>query len=293
LASRYAFVLEPSSWGYEDPGFFMYAGADADVVVQAPWKRDFGFLEGLQSNITPVRFGAGDWVDPARFFSDKPATERRYDVAMVSAWSALKRHKDLFQVAARMKKEGRIIRMALVGYPHDWTCDTVRQLAREHGVEDQCTILDSVPQSVVAELVGESRSYVLLSRREGANRALYEALFCDTPVVVYAGHRGVDTDIIGDGVGVLFEPDTLQAAIEQILDHPEQFHAREWAQANSGFRNATASLNRVLRELSEKRGLPWTTDIAAKRNAPEIRYGDPADVDRFANEYRELSRYLR
>lgn len=293
LAARYAFVLEPSSWGYEDPGFFLYAGADMDVVVQAPWRRDCEFIAQLHSNLEPVRIGAGDWVDPAIFSSDKPARERRFDVVAVSSWSALKRHEDLFRAAAALKAQGRELTIALIGYPVDWTQDRIRQLARKYGIEQQCTILEAVPQRVVAEVVGDSRLYVLMSRREGANRALYEALWCDTPVAVFDAHRGVNTDIIGEGVGTLYDAKGLDAAIARVLDHPERYHARAWAEAHTGYHNSTLALNEVLRRRALARGLPWTAGLAEKINAPDMLYTNPADVERFADEYDSLRPFLR
>lgn len=293
LASRYAFVLEPSSWGYEDPGFFLYVGADMDVVVQSPWGRDYEFITQLESNLHGVRIGAGDWVDPQIFSSNKQPQARRFDVVAVSAWSALKRHEDLFRAAAVLKTAGRELQIALIGYPVDWTQDKIRQLARKYDIEPQCTIYEAVPQSVVADVVGDSRLYVLMSRREGANRALYEALWCDTPVAVFDSHRGVNTDIVRGAVGTLYDADGLAAAIMRVLDDPDRYHARQWAEQNTGYRNSTTALNVTLKRISEARGLPWTEDIAEKLNAPDMLYANPLDVERFAEEYESLRPFLR
>ena len=293
LASRYAFVLEPSSWGYEDPRFFIYVGRDMDVVVQSPWRRDHEFITQLHSNLVSVRTGAGDWVDPKTFSSNKPPRDRRFDVVAVSAWSALKRHEDLFRVAAQLKAAGRELQIALIGYPLDWTQERVRQLARTYGIERQCTIYEQVPQSVVAEVVGDSRLYVLMSRREGANKALYEALWCDTPVAVYDSHRGVNTDIVRDEVGTLYDAQGLAAAIGRVVDNPDRFAPRRWAEEHTGYVNSTAVLNVTLKRLAEARGLPWTEDIAEKINAPEMIYAKPLDVERFGVEYESLREFLR
>ncbi len=293
LAVRYAFVLEPSSWGYEDPGFFLYVGADIDVVVQSPWSRDYAFIDQLHSNLEPVRIGAGDWVDPQVFSSTKPAHERRFDVVAVSAWSALKRHEDLFRAVAALEASGRTLQIALIGYPVDWTQDKIRKLACKYGIEDRCTIYEAVPQSVVAEVVGDSRLYVLMSRREGANRALYEALWCDTPVAVFDAHRGVNTDIIRGEVGTLYDAAGLDAAIARVLDAPARYHPRAWAERNTGYRNSTVALSALLRRHAVARGLPWTEDLAEKINAPDMLYANPLDVERFAGEYDSLLPFLR
>ena len=293
LARRYAFVLEPSSWGYEDPTFFLYAGADVDVIVQAPWYRDHQFLQELRCNIHPVRTGAGDWVDPAVFSPTVARGGRRFDVVVVSSWSPWKRHRDLFEAAATLKQQGVALRIALVGYPLVWDQARIRRLIERFGLTDQCTIFDSVPQPEVARIVGDSEAYVLLSRREGANRALYEALFCDTPVVVFAGHRGVDTDMVRSGPGALFEADRLGEAILRVLRDPDAFHPLEWARANSGYLNSTRAMNTLLRQMAERRGLPWTRDIVPKKNAPEVRYAEERDRLVMEPEYPLLAPFLR
>lgn len=294
LAARYAIVLEPSSWGYEDPTYFLYAGADVDVVVQAPWYRDFHFVRELRCNVHPVRTGAGDWVDPAVFTPGPPRGSRSFDVVVVSSWSPWKRHVDLFEAAAALRRRGTRLRMALVGYPLVWDQARIERLADRYGVRDQCTFFDSVPQPEVARIVGDSEAYVLLSRREGANRALYEALFCDTPVVVFAGHRGVDTDMVRGGVGVLYEStEALGDAIVHLLGHRDAFRPLGWASANSGYANSTAAINALLREKAARRGLPWTLDLVAKKNAPEVRYVNDADRERMEPEYERLQAFLR
>ncbi|HEX8243573.1 MAG TPA: hypothetical protein VF541_08760, partial [Longimicrobium sp.] len=120
LAPRYAVVLEPSSWGYQDLAFLLYLGADLDVVVQAPWKPDHDWIAGLGANLVPVRQGAGDWVDP-RQFAPLGRAERAYDLVMVSSWSPVKRHEELFRTLAALRRRGRRLRVALVGYPSQWT----------------------------------------------------------------------------------------------------------------------------------------------------------------------------
>ena len=218
--------------------------------------RDFQFLRELRSNIHPVRIGAGDWVDPDVFSSTVSRGRRRFHVVVVSSWSPWKRHRDLFEAAAELKRRGTVLKIALVGYPLVWDQARIEGLIDRFGLRAQCTIFDSIPQTEVARIVGDSEAYALLSRREGANRALYEALFCDTPVVVFAGHRGVNTDMVRTGVGALFDAGGLGDALLSVLMNQGAFRPLEWARANSGYANSTAALNTVLKEMSERRGLP-------------------------------------
>jgi glycosyltransferase involved in cell wall biosynthesis len=292
IATRYMLVAEPSSWGYEHPTFFLFLGSDLDVVVEAPWRRDFEYLKRLGANLVPTRIGAGDWVDPEMF---RPAEgrERTYDLVMVSAWDPIKRHEDLFEALARLRMTmTRALRVALIGYPAAWTRADIERLMRTYAVDDCCTVYENVSHAEVARIVSDARAYVLLSRREGANRALYEALFCDTPVVVYRHHRGVNVEAITAEQGALFDRGELEQAILRVLEHPSEMHPRAWALANTGYLNSTRALNSQLRALAHARGLPWTRDIVAKKMAPQLRYAEPGLYRQFDAEYNALAKLL-
>jgi glycosyltransferase involved in cell wall biosynthesis len=291
LASHYSLVLEPSWGGYQDTTFLLFLGSDLDVLVQSPWRKDWEFIEGLESNLGGIRLGAGDWIDPGAFQPlDRPI--RTYDLVMVSAWSRVKRHDELFRTLAELKRNGRPYKVALIGYAWEWTRDHIEHLMRRHGVSDCCTVFEKIPQAEVGRIVADSRAYILLSRREGANKALYEALFCNTPVIVYRHHRGVNTDHVTEQVGVLFEKDCLADAIRRVLDGPQTFRPREWALQNTGYTNSSRILNEALRERSLRRGFPWTVDIDEKKNAPNLRYAQAGLYRKYEEEYAELAPYF-
>ena len=94
---------------------------------------------------------------------------------------------------------------ALVGYPLGWQRSKVEALASNAGVTEQVTFFEDIPQEQVSRIVACSRVSVLLSREEGSNRAVYESMFCDTPVVVYAGHKGIDLEQVNDALADLRE----------------------------------------------------------------------------------------
>lgn len=292
VGSNYMLVHEPSWWGYSDLTFLLYLGSDLDVLVQSPWPTDYDFIQGLQTNLEPTRIGAGDWIDP-RTFRPQRRGHRTYDLVMVSAWSPVKRHRELFRMLAKLRREKNItLKTALIGYPGGWTRGDIERMMDRYGVADSCTIYESIPHARVAEIVADSRAYLLLSRREGANRALYEALFCDTPVIVYRGHRGVNLDHITHDIGVNFEDGKLDQAVLRILETPERFKPREWALAHTGWDNATTKIEGELREMAARRGFPWTRGIAAKMMAPNLRYAEPGRYLQFEADYRALAQHL-
>lgn len=293
LASRYMFVLEPSSWGYQDVRFLFYLGSDLDVLIQSPRRADFEFIESLKTNLAPVSVGAGEWVDPAVFCPREAGKAATYDVVMVSAWDPLKRHELFFKVAAERKSKGeRPLKFALIGYKMGWTRDPVEKLLRRYGLESDCDIYEMIPHAQVAQIVADSKMSLLLSRREGANRGIYESMFCGTPIIVYRHQCGVNLDHVNPQTGLLADDLELGAAIDHVLNHPDEFDPSEWALANAGYCNATQTINSKLREMSNRRGLPWTRDIVAKKSAPELRYAKPGDYKLFSDEYQRLERYL-
>jgi len=292
LVQHYSLVFEPSWWGYEDISFLLFVGSDADVIVQCSSRRDYDFISDLRSNMVPIRLGAGEWMDPTLFRPPVPR-EALYDLVMVSAWSPYKRHREFFATLAYLRTHhNRQPRVALIGYPIDWTRKHVEELMRSYGVSDQCTILESIPQKEVARVVSGSRAYVLVSKREGSNRGLYEALFCDTPVVVSGEHRGVNVDHVNAETGVLFRAGRLADALMQVLDDRASFQPREWAIENAGYVKSTERLNAALRALAQTRGEAWGRDIELKTNSPNPRYPDDATYEYFAAEYQALAGFL-
>jgi glycosyltransferase involved in cell wall biosynthesis len=238
-----------------------------------------------------VTLGAGDWADPGTFApKDGP---RAYDVAMVSAWDPLKRHEVLFRALERLREErGRRLRLALVGYPMRWTRARIERGLRRHGLEGQTTVLDSVPHAEVARVLADAKASVLLSRREGANRAVYESLFCDTPVVVPRGHRGVNLDHVVPETGRLATDDDLADVLLALVDAKDGVAPRAWALANTGWPVATRRLEEALAASARARGLPWTRGIAPKRNAPGLRYARVEDRLALEPEHERLARHL-
>jgi glycosyltransferase involved in cell wall biosynthesis len=293
LAMRYMMVIEPSSWGYQDARFFLYLGSDLDVLVASPRQADYDFIAELQTNLIPVRVGAGEWGDPSVFCPREKAKEASYDAVMVAAWDPLKRHEVFFRAAAQLKRErGRALRIALIGYNIGWTRAEIERLLRQYGLENDCTLREDIPHEEVARILADSKMSLLLSQREGANKAIYESMFCDTPVIVYRHQCGVNLDHVNARTGMLADDEELAEAIVYVLDHPEAFEPRQWAMKNAGYANATRKVNATLAELARRRGLPWTRDIVAKRNAPNLKYAEPGVYKEFAEEYERLSDFL-
>ncbi|MDX6445364.1 MAG: hypothetical protein QOH71_2438 [Blastocatellia bacterium] len=293
LASHYMLVLEPSWWGYQDARFFLYLGSDLDVLVQSPRQEDFDFVASLQSNLVPVRVGAGEWGDSGVFHPRTTGKDTTYDVVMVASWDPFKRHEVFFRAAAKLKRErGRPLCFALIGYDLGWTRDQIERLLRQYDLQGDCAIYENIPHEEVARVVAESKVSLLLSQREGANKAAYESMFCGTPVIVYRHQCGVNLEHINQQTGLLADDHELAGAIEYALHHAGAFDPRGWAMENAGYDNATRKINAALAKIAGHRRQQWTTAIIAKKNAPNLRYAEAGIYKDFASEYERLSDFL-
>lgn len=292
MVQEYALVLEPSSWGYADLPFLLYLGSDARVVVQTPVEKDWQFLESLDANLEPIALGAGDWVDSEAFRPRSDHAGRTWDVAMIASWKRLKRHAVLFKALGELRSQGHRLSAVFVGTKGDLTLTDLREMARANGVLDQCTFFEAIPHERVAEVLARSKISVLLSKQEGASKAIYESMFADTHILVPRGHLGVNREHMAE-VGHLFSDSELPELLLRLCRADGSPGSRDWALAHTGARHSTRVLNARLAKLAERSGEPWTTDLAPKMNDPGLFYLEPGRYREFEDHYRRLERYLR
>jgi hypothetical protein len=289
LARRYRLVLEPSTWGYQDASFLLLLRQGFDVIVQAQDAPDYEYVRGLASNLRPIRLGAGDWIDPQLFTAER--TPKVFDFVMVASWSPVKRHTLFFASLAAAGLQRAPV--ALIGYPWEGrTRADIERAAADYGIAN-VTIFERIPRQEVARVVRSSRVGVMLSRREGANRGVYECLFCDVPVVISRANRGFNKDHINAATGRLADDETLGEVLAAVLAEHERFAPRAWAEGHTGYLRASKTLNEFLRQLARERGEPYQTDIAVTRSAPYAMYVDDADWQRLQPERAGMTQLLR
>lgn len=284
LRERYTIVLEPCWAGYCDPSLLMYIAPGQPTLVQCFTADDRAFIESVGEPLVPMDLGPADWVN-ADLFRPPPVAHKTHDLVMVANWTRHKRHAELFRALEAIRD--RDLSVLLVGFPlGDRTVDDVRREAATVGnPRVSVEFVDRVPAGDVAGLVGRCRAFVFLSRKEGDNKALVEALFVDVPAIVYAGSIGGATRRINQFTGVLTEDADLPAAIVDVLDHAERFTPRAWALAHTGSAISTRRVNDVLRRVAERDGRTYTVDIVEKTNSPNLAYRDDRDRARFAADY--------
>jgi len=274
IQREYYIVLEPSWAGYCDPSVLLFLSHEHPVFIQCPEPEDYRYIQSLGSNLVPLDFGSADWVD-ADLFESGRNVDKEFDVVMVANWGRHKRHHELFRALSTIRD--RRLRVLLIGFP--WggrTKDTIRAEAGSFSLAHvELVIEENLTAQQVADYLRRSRVFVLLSKKEGPNKAIVEAIFCDIPVIVYDGFVGGAQTKIQPHTGRLSSDRDLGASILYTLDHLEGFSPREWALQHTGSSRTTQRLTESIRSIAETGDVPWTKGIWEKVNNPNLSYRDP------------------
>jgi glycosyltransferase involved in cell wall biosynthesis len=284
LMERYLFVLEPCWAGYCDPSLLMFMEPGQPVIVQCFTQADYDFVAAAGAPLVPLRLGPADWVD-ADLFKARPAVPKEYDLVMVANWAPHKRHAQLFRALKEITD--RDVRVLLIGFP--WggrTADDIRREAAGIGnPRIHVEVLERLPASEVADLVSRCKAFVFLSRKEGDNKALVEAMFANVPAIVYENTIGGAGSRINPATGVFASDAGLADAIRRMLDTYADFTPRAWAVRSSGSAIATRILSDTIRRTILSSGGRYGEEIVEKTNSPNLAYKEPAVRARFQADY--------
>lgn len=290
LSKEFRIVFEPSSYRNIESSLFLYSGFGLTHVLQAAQNDDKIVLEKLISSIKIIDLGSGDWTDIHSF--SPIASEKVYDVVMVASWLRLKRHEVLFKSLRELKNRGKNLRVALIGYPMDMKKEDIVRIAKKYGVDTFCDIYEQIPPPEVARIVSSAKVALHLSKYEGTNRASYEALLCNVPLIVYKHNVGFRNNYINEYTGLFADDNELADAMEYVFANEDVFSPREWILQCSGHINSTHKLNEALKEIALEMGEPWTIDIVTKKNGPNFLYAHEEDRIAMKNSYYKLRKHL-
>jgi glycosyltransferase involved in cell wall biosynthesis len=290
VLESYQLVLEPSWVGYEDPVFHLFVNREYPVVVQAHQREDFEYLRDLRSNLLPVSTGSSYWVDEDTF-RPLPDVEKKYLAVMVANWLPLKRHEVLLRALARLDSRERV---ALVGFPFEGFCrDRIDKMIVALGLTDRVDVFEWVSPSELNEIFNRSWANVLLSHKEGGNKAVFEGLFAGVPCVVTDTHVGIRHEDVNAETGIRVRDEELADGLASVRSGSGRFRPRDWAIRNASSAHSTTLVEQALREAASRAGQPFTRAIVAKVNRPFARYKNPGDWEQMLPFYRELERHLR
>jgi len=289
LLEDYRLVLEPSWAGYCNEDILHFTKYDEEIYVAAPETSDYEFLQRLGSNLVPLPFGAGDWVDPRLFVLDATPDGKKYDLLMNAHWGWGKRHHVLFRLLRKLRPETKV---ALIGFPWDGrkTRDLL-ELANYYGVYDQITLFESVSYDKVVHITAQCKIGVLLSLKEGANRAMTECMFCNVPVIVLAENIGGVKKNVNDRTGRVVPERQLASEIPLMLRRLDSYSPRQWALENISCLATARILNEQIKADAVRAGERWTQDLAIKTNSPELKYFEEEDAIRLQKYNSALVRY--
>jgi glycosyltransferase involved in cell wall biosynthesis len=175
-------------------------------------------------------------------------------LAMVGSFNRHKNQAGLIGVVARLRREGRDVRLTLAGVGA--TRAQCQALARGLASSDAVRFVGSLSARGVRELLAETDVYVQMSHREGMPLAVLEAMASGVPVA------GTDLPGLGDGI------DSARGGL-MVLPRDEQAAARR--------------LGRWLDELERPGG--WEHGSRAVREVANARF----DARRMAGEYEALA----
>jgi hypothetical protein len=280
LLMEYRLVLEPSWSGYADPRILAFtAYRNHPVLVMSSGDDDTKLLQALGSNLVPLALGAGDWVHPG-VFRPLPQASKKFDAVLIARWTLLKRHHVLFRALREMSDP--TFRAAIVArnIPGDTDRELLLRMIKNFGLDRQIDIFEDLPPAQVNEILNQSKVNLLLSRKEGSNRSLFEGFFAEVPGIAFANHIGIPKRHFTRETGLLISSGELPDALRFFRVHRAGFRPREWAVNNISPESSTAVLNRTLESVARAQGEPWTSGILAKCNLPGIEYYPSPEVAR-------------
>ena len=294
IARKYYIVLEPSWRGLCTADILAYSKFDFPVFVQSIEPRDIAFLKGLNANFITVPIAANWWVDH-RLVKPDPTVRRDLDVIMVAAWSPVKRHWRFFRVLAELRRRGHRLKVALVGYDSGKTRASIEEEARVLGVLDQLEIYDSVSLAEVVKLLARSKVHLLWSRKEGANRAIMEALFADVPIILREGlSYGHHYPYVNAATGQFANEANLGDILLDMTNRHAEYQPRQWALDSMSCQRATEILENAIRKVALAAGERWTSHLAVKTvHLEKQAYWDPEALMRFSEDYKYLEMAVR
>lgn len=272
LIERFHLVLEPSFAGYADPAILCWLNVPEPVLVQATERLDREFLTALNSNLIPVPYGAGDWIDPDLFAPE--ASEKTYAALCVANYLIWKRTHAFLAAIRKARTLQPSLRAALVLAGSGKTKNSAqrtRGLITYYGLQDCVDVYERLDGQRLREVYGRSRCLVFPSWKEGSSRVVYEAMCMNVPVLVLQENVGVNKNYIVEETGVVVPEDRLAEEIVRQNRQPPASSARQWFIDHLGPVNTRRKLATDLASaFPDER---WNEDeLYLKANTPEARY---------------------
>lgn len=270
LCRDYYVVLEPSWANYCDEVILFWCKYSAHkIIIEATERTDYRLIKTLDTNLIPVDFGASDFVDYNVFYPIENM-EKIYDAVYVAVYGIYKRHHILFRAIRDIKDPS--YRVALIGVPWRGSRREIEKIIDYYAVRDRVDIFENVGPDKVNVILNKSKVNILLSLKEGSNRAIFEGFFANTPAIVLKSNIGVNKSYINEQTGRLIREDELPEALVEFRSSFSRYSPRKWAMQNISPERSTEKLERIIMALSERDRLKYSIKMSVKVNRPEPDY---------------------
>lgn len=287
VSKKYDIILEPSTESPFQPYFFLFGGLDSTVAVQCLGERERKVARDRKLRI--LNICAGDWVDESVFYPQK--IEKQYHFCIVSNFIDVKRYP--FVLSALKKYWKGPLRVAIiaskwVGRSREW----FETLVKNNNLNGRFDVFMEIPQSEVNKIINQSYCYVLSSVREGANKASFESILTNTPVIVYHQHKGFPLERFSEPYVLTYsdKKSLIRRIRETISIHKSTDASSKVQRPLIGSIRSSEYLNSYLRQLALSSGKKWTVDIVKKVNVVQCKYGEEVNAEIFRKDFEELKR---
>ena len=273
LSQDYVLIAEPSSIGFFDLDLLCLINENMTVIVETQEPVDQKFIKNLNVNLFTTDIGANCWVDNRVFFPIK-TVKKKFDVIMVSIFADVKRHYHLFESLKKCKDK---LKVALVGVSWPKSMEEIANEARYYGVRDQITFFEGVSQEKINLLLNESKCFLLLSKKEGSNKAGIEALFSNIPAFYIKGYNyGHQYSFINSTTGGFIEPNKLTYFLDnldELIDN-NIFSPHEWVSNHQTPVTSADIIIKLLKEIEINKSIKINKELLIKINNPDLDYFD-------------------
>lgn len=288
LMRFFSIVLEPSWSGYCLPEVLLWANYSDPVIVQSSEVLDRDFLRALGTNLVPIEIGASDWVDHRVF--QPQHVPKIFDAIYVANLTPIKRVNVYLRAISRIARSRPGFRAAIALASWGGDQAAFEDMVRYYGVGEQLQVFMRVPQARLNDLINQSRVSVLLSRKEGSNKTLFESLFAGTPGILLKNNIGVNKEYINEHTGRLIDEAELADVMLGFADGTAgKFTPREWVMQHIAPEHSTRKLQEKLAEHAPGATAP----LFVKVNTPEATYMDASVEARMPNITAVLRLFLK
>ena len=283
LSRKYLLIVEPP-WGvvFRHTWLRKFSVLEDPTIFGVNSAEDISFL-GSQAHAVPYSLAHGDYMSDS--LEVKPSRIKEFDIVFNATFDEMKRKRHELMLELLNHPLLKDLRALFLGRGQEVKVEHFRNQVKRQGLQHRVTVMANLLRENVPTQLSRCKMGVHLSLNENGCRSIYEYFRSDLPCVVSSSMAGINLGIFNPQTGMAVTDQELPEAIAFALDHLDHFTPRHWFLENSGSSNSSRRLNQFLRQLFEKLGYQWRTDIVPLMSSGPGRYTNPADYELFREEF--------